>query len=84
MARRKVGNSHTTISVRWEDKEELRKHARLVKKTKNGDMYESDSVLFQRVLKFYNEQNPTSEKPKATYPQVQTQQNSSHEEPTSV
>ena len=84
MARRKVGNSHTTISVRWEDKEELRKHARLVKKTKNGDMYESDSVLFQRVLKFYNEHNPTSEKPKATYPQGQTQQNSSPEEPTSV
>ena len=38
MARRKVGNSHTTISVRWEDKEKLRRHAKLVKKTKNGDM----------------------------------------------
>ena len=52
MARRKVGNSHTTISVRWEDKEKLRRHAKLVKKTKNGNMYESDSVLFQRVLNY--------------------------------
>ncbi len=84
MARRKVGNSHTTISVRWEDKEKLRRHAKLVKKTKNGDMYESDSVLFQRILDYYNEHNPTSESPKATYPQGQTQQNSSPEEPTSV
>ena len=83
MARRKVGNSHTTISVRWEDKEKLRRHAKLVKKTKNGNMYESDSVLFQRVLNYYTEHNPTSESPKATYPQGQSQQVSSHEEPTS-
>ena len=83
MARRKVGNSHTTISVRWEDKEKLRRHAKLVKKTKNGNMYESDSVLFQRVLNYYTEHTPTSESPKATYPQGQSQQGSSHEEPTS-
>jgi hypothetical protein len=83
MARRKVGNSHTTISIKWEDKEQLRKYAKLVKKTKNGDMYESDSVLFNRILGFFKQQNPTSEQPKATYPQGQTQQNSSHEESTS-
>ena len=84
MARRKVGNSHTTISIRWEDKDKLRRHAKLVKKTKNGDMYESDSVLVKRILDFYNEHNPTTEVSKSTYPQGQTQQNSSHEEPTSV
>ena len=37
MARRKIGNSHTTISIRWEDKEKFRKFAKFVKKTKTGD-----------------------------------------------
>lgn len=84
MARRKVGNSHTTISIRWEDKDKLRRHAKLVKKTKNGDMYESDSVLFERVLDFYDKQNPTLGTSKPTYPQGQNKQSSSHEESTSI
>ena len=46
MARRKIGNSHTTICVSWEDKELFRKFAKFVKKTRTGDLYESDAVLF--------------------------------------
>ena len=68
MARRKVGNSHTTISVRWEDKEKLRRHAKLVKKTKNGDMYESDSVLFHKMLDHFAKEHKQSETPNTTYP----------------
>ena len=49
MARRKTGNSHTTISIRWESKERFRKHAELVKKTRNGEMHESDAVVFDKV-----------------------------------
>ena len=36
MARRKLGTSNTTISISWEDKDEFRKFAKLVKKTRNG------------------------------------------------
>ena len=39
MARRKAGSSHTTISITWDDKELFRKFAKLVKKTRNGEMY---------------------------------------------
>ena len=53
MARRRSGNSHTTISVTWEDKDEFRRYANEVKKTKNGKMYESDAVLFHKMLKFF-------------------------------
>ena len=49
MARRKADNTHTTISIRWESKERFRKFARLVKKTRNGEMYESDAVLFDNL-----------------------------------
>ena len=49
MARRKIGNSHTTICIKWEDKETFRKFAKFVKKTKTGDLYESDSALFSRI-----------------------------------
>ena len=45
MARRKIGNSHTTICVTWEDKELFRKFAQFVKKTRTGNLYESDAVL---------------------------------------
>ena len=50
MAKRKIGNSHTTICVSWTDKEQFRKLAKLVKKTKNGEMYESDAVIFKKIL----------------------------------
>lgn len=53
MAKRKIGNSHTTICVSWADKEHFRKLAKLVKKTKNGEMYESDAVIFKRILDHY-------------------------------
>lgn len=53
MARRRSGNSHTTISVTWEDKDEFRRYAKKVKTTKNGAMHESDAVLFNRLLDFY-------------------------------
>lgn len=67
MARRKIGNSHTTISIRWEDKEKFRQFAKFVKKTKTGDLYESDAVLFSKILSFYNEHHESSEN-KPTYP----------------
>ena len=69
MARRKTGNTHTTISIRWESKERFRKHAELVKKTRNGEMHESDAVVFDKVLKFYEDHNKTIHpEPKGTYP----------------
>jgi len=68
MARRKIGNSHTTICVRWEDKELFRKFARFVKKTKTGDLYESDAVLFHKLLENYAQSNHKNEIPNSTYP----------------
>ena len=53
MARRKPGSSHTTISITWEDKELFRRFAKLVKKTRNGEMYESDSAVFHKILEEY-------------------------------
>jgi len=50
---RKEGNEYTTISIRWTDKERLRKMAKFVKKTKNGDLYQSDAVIFNRLLNNY-------------------------------
>jgi hypothetical protein len=70
MVNRKVGTVYTTISVLWKDKDEFRKYAKFVKKTKNGDMFESDSSLFRKMLDLYitnNHINP-EEKPKNTYP----------------
>ena len=40
--RRKEGQSNTTISVSWSDKNRMRRLAKLRKTTKNGDVYESD------------------------------------------
>ena len=68
MARRKIGNSHTTISVTWEDKELFRKFAKFVKTTRTGKLYESDSVLFNRMLMFFKESNPMGEVSNTTYP----------------
>ena len=53
MAQRRSGNSHTTISITWEDKDEFRRYASIVKATKHGNMYESDAVLFQHLLDYY-------------------------------
>ena len=69
MARRKADNSHTTISIRWNSKEKFRKHAKLVKQTRNGEMYESDAVLFDKLLNFYEEHHKQAHQiPKGTYP----------------
>ena len=70
MARRKSGNSHTTICITWADKEEFRKFAEFVKDTKTGQRTESDSVLFHRILEEFKKKNPLSEnaEPKSTYP----------------
>ena len=69
MARLRSGNSHTTISVTWEDKDEFRRYASKVKSTKNGAMYESDAVLFARILEYYrNSDTEPMEKAEPTYP----------------
>jgi len=68
MARRKESNTHTTICITWEDKEEFRKFAKFVKKTKTGELYESDTVLFHKILEEYKSNNEASEKPNSTYP----------------
>ena len=62
MARRKKDNTHTTICITWEDKEMFRKFAKFVKKTKTGDLFESDTVLFHRMLESYKSGNEASEK----------------------
>ena len=69
MARRKAGNNHTTISISWKDKEIFRKYAKLVKKTRNGEMYESDAVVFNAILNYYIDPvEPASKTAKSTYP----------------
>ena len=68
MAIRKQGTSHTTISISWEDKDEFRKFAQLVKKTRNGDMYESDSILFHKLLEFFKQHHESGNTSKSTYP----------------
>jgi hypothetical protein len=68
MARRKIGNSHTTICVTWEDKELFRKFASFVKKTRTGNLYESDAVLFGKMLNHFKENNTIGEVSNTTYP----------------
>ncbi len=70
MVGRKQSNTHTTISIRWEDKELFRKYAQAIKDTKNGVMNESDSALFKRILGVYQQGHvlPSDAKPKKTYP----------------
>tara|TARA_R110000765_G_scaffold81757_3_gene159783 strand:+ start:340 stop:561 length:222 start_codon:yes stop_codon:yes gene_type:complete len=70
MVGRKQSNTHTTISIRWEDKELFRKYAQPIKDTKNGVMNESDSALFKRILGVYQQSHvlPSDAKPKKTYP----------------
>ena len=69
MARRKTENTHTTISIKWDSKERFRKYARLVKETRNGQMHESDAVVFNKILVYYIDNNkPDSTTAKSTYP----------------
>ena len=68
MARRKIGNSHTTICVSWEDKELFRKFASFVKKTRTGNLYESDAVLFSKMLNHFKDNNTIGEVSNTTYP----------------
>ena len=68
MARRKISNTHTTICITWEDKENFRRFAKFIKKTKTGDLYESDTILFHRVLEEIKSNKTGSEKPNTTYP----------------
>ena len=68
MARRKIGNSHTTICVKWEDKELFRRFAKLVKKTRNGEMYESDSAVFHKILAEYVKDHSSETEAHSTYP----------------
>ena len=68
MARRKESNTHTTICITWEDKEEFRKFAKFVKKTKTGELYESDTVLFHKLLEEYKRNKQANDKSNSTYP----------------
>jgi hypothetical protein len=68
MARRKAGSTHTTISITWEDKELFRRFAKLVKKTRNGEMYESDSAVFHKILAEYIKDHESETVAHTTYP----------------
>jgi len=68
MARRKTGNSHTTICITWQDKENFRKYAQFVKKTRTGNLHESDALLFSRMLEFFGTGNKQGELVNSTYP----------------
>jgi len=74
MAKRKIGNSHTTICITWNDKDTFRTFAKLVKKTKNGNMYESDSVIFNRMLEAFKQTNESDDNSHETYPRKTTQE----------
>jgi hypothetical protein len=64
--KRKEGTVNTTISVSWGDKNKMRRLAKLRKTTKNGEVYESDSVIFNRILRFYMDHNPSEVKSATT------------------
>lgn len=68
MARRKKENSHTTICITWDDKERFRKFAEFVKKTRTGKLYESDALLFSRMLEFFARDNKAGDISNSTYP----------------
>jgi len=74
MVKRKIGTVCTTISILWEDKDEFRKFAKFIKKTKNGDMYESDAVLFKRLLQSFATSNKQNSIPNNTYPRKDSQE----------
>lgn len=68
MVKRKIGTVYTTISILWDDKDEFRKFAKFVRKTKNGDMYESDTALFKRMLELFKKHEQSNPNPNNTYP----------------
>ena len=68
MARRKAGNTHTTISVTWSDKELFRRYAKKVKQTRTGEMFESDAIVFHKMLEEYRTNNETNQEAHSTYP----------------
>ena len=75
MTQRKIGSVYTTISVTWADKDEFRKFAKFVRKTRTGDVYESDSVLFKKMLEAYKANNKIeSDQPRKTYPKKTSQE----------
>jgi len=67
---RKTGAIKTTISIDWNDKNRLRRLARKTKRTRNGDVFESDSSIFTRILNHYIETHvgEYKENPTLTYP----------------
>jgi len=68
--KRKEGATNTTISITWSDKNRLRRLARKTKTTKNGDVFESDAIIFNRVLKDYMNSHPdqVAKATTSTYP----------------
>ena len=68
--KRKEGNVNTTMSLSWSDKNRLRRLGRKIKTTKNGDVYEADSVIVHRIIEYYYSRNPSEIKSKttSTYP----------------
>ena len=79
--RRKKGNKFTTISISWEDKEVLRRYAEFKKETKNGELFESDSEVFHKLLELYRTSVPVKHiNGTSTYPTIlrdESQQGSS-------
>ena len=67
---RKEGAQKTTISVSWSSKTTFRKLAKKTKTTKNGDVFESDTVIFDRILEDYLRKHPdeVSRSTTSTYP----------------
>ena len=68
--KRKEGNVNTTMSLSWSDKNRLRRLGRKIKTTKNGDVYEADSVIVHRIIEYYYSMHPSEVKSKttSTYP----------------
>lgn len=54
----------TPISILKSQKARMRKYAQPDVKRKG---YESDAVVLERILRFYESANPSSEQPKQTY-----------------
>jgi len=50
---RKQGNRNTTISVTWDTKDRLRRHANRIKVSKTGDNYDSDDKILMKILSHY-------------------------------
>lgn len=74
MPKKRNGDSFTTtISVLWKEKESLRRLAKPLKKTKNGTKFETDSIVFSRILADYITKHPNeySKNVNPTYPSLQ-------------